>query len=67
MREKDLLEYCRTELLNNTNKEKKRRKEVIQCILKDKRRNHNFQCITKHVGRVMRGRLSKIYIKNEEE
>ena len=42
MRERKILEYYEIELPNETDKEKKRKNDIIQYILKDNWRNHDF-------------------------
>ena len=47
--EKEILDLCLLELLNSTEEEKKVRKEVMQMIIKERKRNHIFRCMTKYI------------------
>ena len=45
---------------------KKKKKETIKRIQKEKERNHAFQCIKKCTERGSNGSLKIIHVKNEE-
>jgi len=66
MREKELLEFYGVDLLNITNKEKKRRQQVMKRIINERWRNYNFQYMIKHVGKGMKNSLKFLKIVNDD-
>ena len=50
-RETELLDYYYSKLNNDTKKEKKKRKNVMQRIMKVKMRNYSFQYIIRFFGK----------------
>ena len=59
---KDLLDFYNIELPNSNEKEKNRRKQIMQRIIKEKTRNHSFQYMTKFIGKGFKGVLRKLHI-----
>ena len=65
IQENELLDFHHSKLNNDTLKEKKHRKQVLQRIIKPKQRNHSFQYMTKFLSKGIRGSLRKVHIINE--
>ena len=65
IREKELLKFHRVDLLNITNKEKKRRQQVMKRIVNERQRNYNFQHITKHVRKGLKSSLKLLKVVND--
>ena len=66
IREKVILDYYYTDLPNSTQKEKKIRKGVIKRIMKEQKRNHDFQYMTNYIRKGERGSLRTLHIKDAE-
>ena len=66
IREKEILDFHHSKIGNETEPEKKKRKEVIQQIIKAKKRNHQFQYMIKYLGKGVKGVLRKLYVRNEQ-
>ena len=64
--EKEILDYCKNKILEDTDKNKKKRKEIIQRLLKARRRDHSFQYLTRHAGKRPREDLKILHKKDHE-
>ena len=67
IREKKILDFHHTKLGNETIANKKKRKKVIQRIIKDKKRNHQFQYMIKYLGKGVKEALRKLHIRNDQQ
>ena len=61
MRDRKLMEIHPKDIKEDTEVKRKRKKEVMRKIKKEKTRNHDFHCITNHVGRGVNGSLKTIH------
>ena len=60
-----MLEFHKVELLNTTEKERKRRNQVIKRIVKERWRNYNFQYMMKHMGKGLKSSLKLLKVVND--
>ena len=65
IREKELLDYHPCELENELQKDKKKRKKIINNIIKNQNRLHTLHYLTRHAGKGMNGCLKKLIITDE--
>ena len=61
---KEILEYHKNEIPNNTEENKKKRREITNKILKARRRNHSFQYLMIHIGKGAKEGLKILCEKN---
>ena len=65
-RENELLDFSLIEINNDTEKEKKLRKKILQRIKKEQYRNHAFKYLTKHISKGVNRSLKRVYIANDK-
>ena len=65
-REKEVLDYHKSKILDDTDANKKRRKEIIQKILKARWRNHSFKYLIKYIGKGVREGIRLLHRKDSE-
>ena len=65
-REKDILEYHKNDILDDTEENKKKMKDIIKIILKARRKNHSFQYLTIHVRKGAREGLKILHKKDND-
>ena len=65
IREQELLDHYEIEIGNEIIKEKALQKKIIECVKKQKMKNHQFQYLTKHVGRGPNHSLKRLHIKDK--
>jgi len=63
--EKEIMDYLYSNLANETEKEKKKRKRVIDGIIKNQNRMYMFHYLTWHAGKGVKGSLRKLIIKDK--
>ena len=59
-----MLKFHEVELSNTTNKERKRRHQVIKRIMKERWRNYNFQYVIKYIRKGPKSRLKLLKVVN---
>ena len=65
-RENNLIDFSSIEVNNNTEKEKKLQKQILQRIKKERYRNHTFKFLTKHISRGVNRLLKRVHVVNKE-
>ena len=60
------MDYHYQEVLNTTKKERKIRKGIMQRFMKERRQNHDFQNITRYIGKSKGGSLRILHIKDQK-
>ena len=58
------MDFYKKEIENTIERYKLTRKQVIEGILRVKRRNRVFQCLMQNVGRGMKEALCRLYVKD---
>ena len=65
-REKEILDYHKTDIPDDIDANRKRRKEIIQWIIKARQRNHLFKYLARHTGKGAREGIRILYKKDSE-
>ena len=61
MRERELMWMHQIDMNDDTEANKKKKKDAIRKTHKEKSQNHHFHCITKHVGRCSNRSLKMLH------
>jgi uncharacterized surface protein with fasciclin (FAS1) repeats len=66
IREREILDFHHYEIENEMEKDKKKRKKIINNIVKNQQRLHTFHYLTKHVGKGVKGYLKKLIVRDKQ-
>ena len=65
IREKEILEFYHSDLANKNEADKRKRKKIINNIVKSQQRLHTLHFLTRHAGKGIKGCFKKLIVKDE--